>query len=476
MAQVQVKRNDTNAVLRTESTSGSCLQDAIDWAVANTMASLASYEGLTFECQGDIGAAQIYNQYNETGTAQAGTSTSITLAATANRFDGYYCPIPGSLRALVQITSGTGTGQSKWINAYNGTTKVAEIVGTFSPAPDNTSVYKLSQPMWTAPDAAYPVIIQPADGYWHNGTFDDPTDGAYISLSGAGKALVVEQPYVTVRGLRVNCLGGGQQEGITSDSLYADYFTLDRCIVDCHFDTSHSIGIRLGVTSYRSFAFNATLTGNIVRGGTCSCGYVYCILCKCPQASHAYNEYNSVLNVTLQHNTVRHAFSPSSGALTSGGHGICLNPDAANVSGSATVNVVDSYNNVSVYEGTSPTIATGWDVLDDDANASVTITDSTNNADNDGSIATYVNGLAGSGDMTGTVTGAGVVNNFTSATDFRLISGASPTLIGAGSASASVVNDAAQLPYNTPPSIGAFEFVSSSGGTGTMGLEMDLLL
>lgn len=77
-----------------------------------------------------------YNRIH-TGNAQAGASGSITLAAGASAATNYY---NGS---SVYINSGTGAGQVKPISAYNGTTKVATITGTFSPAPDATSTYSV---------------------------------------------------------------------------------------------------------------------------------------------------------------------------------------------------------------------------------------------------------------------------------------------------------------------------------------------
>jgi hypothetical protein len=71
-----------------------------------------------------------------TGTATAATSNSITLTGTSstdNFYKNYY----------VKITSGLGAGQAKKITSYNGTTKLAQIDGTWTTTPDNTSDYQL---------------------------------------------------------------------------------------------------------------------------------------------------------------------------------------------------------------------------------------------------------------------------------------------------------------------------------------------
>lgn len=88
----------------------------------------------------------------QTGNAQAGSATTITLAAGANGTNDYYAGW------WVRITSGTGSGQVRRINTYNGTTKVATIYTSadqtannytpvegldFTVNPDATSVYSL---------------------------------------------------------------------------------------------------------------------------------------------------------------------------------------------------------------------------------------------------------------------------------------------------------------------------------------------
>lgn len=74
----------------------------------------------------------------QSGTAQAGTSTSITLAATASATDDYYNG------QEIEITSGTGNSATKVaITDYVGSTKVATVASWPSGTPDATSVYKV---------------------------------------------------------------------------------------------------------------------------------------------------------------------------------------------------------------------------------------------------------------------------------------------------------------------------------------------
>ncbi|MCG8004694.1 MAG: hypothetical protein JAY88_14740 [Candidatus Thiodiazotropha lotti] len=72
-------------------------------------------------------------QVLETGTAQAGTTSTITLAAgaTANDIVGGW----------VFFTGGTGAGQGAMIDDYNTSTKVATLSKTLTTAPDNTTTY-----------------------------------------------------------------------------------------------------------------------------------------------------------------------------------------------------------------------------------------------------------------------------------------------------------------------------------------------
>jgi hypothetical protein len=74
------------------------------------------------------------------GTAQAGSATSITLAAGASATTGTYVGWD------VAITGGTGAGQQKPIIAYFGSTGVATVRGGFGTAPDATSTYEIRPP------------------------------------------------------------------------------------------------------------------------------------------------------------------------------------------------------------------------------------------------------------------------------------------------------------------------------------------
>lgn len=72
-----------------------------------------------------------------TGTAQAGSSNSITLDASASATNDFYNG------ATIYLTGGTGAGQYAVITDYVGATKVASIVTTWRTDPDATTTFAI---------------------------------------------------------------------------------------------------------------------------------------------------------------------------------------------------------------------------------------------------------------------------------------------------------------------------------------------
>jgi len=68
-------------------------------------------------------------------TAQAATSTSITLAATSSATSNFYNGLS------IRTTGGTGSGQTRAITAYDGSTKVATFSTAWATIPDTTTTY-----------------------------------------------------------------------------------------------------------------------------------------------------------------------------------------------------------------------------------------------------------------------------------------------------------------------------------------------
>ncbi len=119
------------------------------------------------------------NSVNE-GLAQGGTSTTITLNASASASDDAYNG------QLVFIRSGTGQDQVGLVEDYVGSTKVATIrtrsaTGQWATVPDTTSAYMMIPNLtFTLSEISGAV----ADGVW-----DEPTSG-HTTAGTTGKALI----------------------------------------------------------------------------------------------------------------------------------------------------------------------------------------------------------------------------------------------------------------------------------------------
>jgi len=81
--------------------------------------------------------------------AQAGGTNTITLGMVSNpntigtikTINNYYQGM------IVEIISGTGEGQQRWITQYVGSTKVATVDSNWDTAPDATSIYSIVSPI-----------------------------------------------------------------------------------------------------------------------------------------------------------------------------------------------------------------------------------------------------------------------------------------------------------------------------------------
>lgn len=79
-----------------------------------------------------------YTTQQNKATQGGSTSTTIKLAADASAVDNYYKDL------ILTIVSGTGSGQSRTISGYVGSTKIATISSAWATIPDATSVYSVS--------------------------------------------------------------------------------------------------------------------------------------------------------------------------------------------------------------------------------------------------------------------------------------------------------------------------------------------
>ena len=83
------------------------------------------------------GLAETVTAAAVTGSAQAGSVSTITLAVGASAVTNLYVGLP------VSITSGTGAGSSSTIVAYDGATKIATVSPNFATAPAASSAYSI---------------------------------------------------------------------------------------------------------------------------------------------------------------------------------------------------------------------------------------------------------------------------------------------------------------------------------------------
>jgi hypothetical protein len=122
-----------------------------------------------------------------TGTATAGSSTSITLAVGASAVNDAY-------RGLtLTVTGGTGSGSTGIITSYNGTTKVATVLSWSSTAPGASSTYSIEAgatyvPSSTVADHKSATIYLYKDGVLHIMTGCYGTVSFEGAVNGYGKA------------------------------------------------------------------------------------------------------------------------------------------------------------------------------------------------------------------------------------------------------------------------------------------------
>jgi len=122
-------------------------------------------------------------------TAQAGAAASITLDSSANANDDYYT------NSILYIVAGTGAGQSRIIEDYVGSTKVASISPNWTTTPDNTSVFCIA-PLGSIPGATAPSASTVASAVWEELRASHTTSGSFgegVKVNGyttAGKAEV----------------------------------------------------------------------------------------------------------------------------------------------------------------------------------------------------------------------------------------------------------------------------------------------
>jgi len=112
------------------------------------------------------------------GQAQAGAATTITLDTGASAFDDVY---NGS---LITLTGGLGSGQTREITDYNGTTKVT-TVAAWSTNPDSTTVFAIipSTANGGGSGGTAPTVGEIANGIWDELQADHVAAGTFGEIA-----------------------------------------------------------------------------------------------------------------------------------------------------------------------------------------------------------------------------------------------------------------------------------------------------
>ena len=136
----------------------------VELAGSGTSGTASRVDSLLRAC----GMAATTTSSDVTGTAQAGSAGSITLAAGASSTDDYYSGM------VITLTGGTGDGSKGVITDYVGSTKVATVQkSTAAFTPDGTSTYSIEsnvryRPVSTGFESA--TIYFNNDGILHKAT------------------------------------------------------------------------------------------------------------------------------------------------------------------------------------------------------------------------------------------------------------------------------------------------------------------
>jgi hypothetical protein len=112
-----------------------------------------------------------------TGTATAGAASAITLTATS-AVDGFYQGM------LVTLTGGTGSGQTRGIVNYVGSTKVATTDVAWTTPPDATSTYSIGAN----------VIYRPISSSFESVTVYFNVDGLLQKFTGGRGTVAIDVP------------------------------------------------------------------------------------------------------------------------------------------------------------------------------------------------------------------------------------------------------------------------------------------
>ena len=166
---IQATSNDSLQLTDTVIGTGGVVLTSNNNAFITNLAPLASF-GSWDQCatngiwiRGNV-TGQAYRAvkwYHSTGRVAAATASSVTLAFNA----GGATETSDYVGQTMYIVNGTGKGQSAVISAYDSSTRVVTITGTWNTTPDTTSVYTIGLLETTGEGACAAVFLVPGDTF-----------------------------------------------------------------------------------------------------------------------------------------------------------------------------------------------------------------------------------------------------------------------------------------------------------------------
>ena len=188
----------------------------IFWLNNNCLVTQMAFENYT-------ASACAFPDHNiRTGTAQGGTTNTIILDSSADILTDFYTEMQ------VEITGGTGSGQTKNITAYNGTTKVATVDSSWATPPDATSQFavRIQKRTSVAPTTARWSTFITASPYVYVCS-SRTTTGTGLKVDGArstgNKSMVSAQfTQINVGGIGFHVLNDGYAQLVSMFGIFCD--------------------------------------------------------------------------------------------------------------------------------------------------------------------------------------------------------------------------------------------------------------
>ncbi len=204
-----------------------------------------------------------------TGTAQAGGASTITLAAGASAVNNLY--------NAVTITGGTGAGQYRTLSGYVGSTKVATTNTPWTTPPDNTSVYSayslagvFHRNINIHLDVVFPAAGYPGDAFQ---LYKITAPGVYDTLD-RGYVLDGLRISGTVKGSANSPFGGGGTWG-TGDFV-RNFSLRDFTGIST---VSGNLAFLASVDGIAEIE-NVTIPNSLFLGANASGSKIVCVACK----------------------------------------------------------------------------------------------------------------------------------------------------------------------------------------------------